>query len=421
MSENVAWLVAFHFPPIKVSSGLERTVSLARHLHRFGWSPVVISANSRAYDKTSNERLKDIPDSTRVVRAFALDTARHLSVGGRYWSRMAYPDRWITWFLGGVFSGMALGLKRKPGLIWSTYPIATAHLIGFALHKMTGRPWVADFRDPMVEYDEARQRWAPPDSRLRKARLFIERLAVRHASALTFCTTGALEICKERYPDAAHHTWSVIPNGFDEDAFLQAEARQENRKAGAITLLHSGILYQGSDRDPAVFLKAFRKYLDERGMDARPVKIMFRASTLENIYRPVVEQLGLSDAVFFGPAVPYVDALAEMLSSDGLLVFQGKSSNPAIPAKIYEYFRARRPILALVDPEGSTAQLLRSEKVGIQAPLDDMEQTLSSLRKFIYDIEQGQSVIMGTDRVSQFERTSGVKMFADLFSRVARS
>lgn len=395
---------------------------MARHLHRFGWSPIVITAHPRAYATTSTERLKDIPGTTKVVRAFALDTARHLSIGGRYWSFMALPDRWVSWFLGGVYSGITLGLKQKPKVIWSTYPIATAHLIGFFLHKLTRAPWIADFRDPMVEFDEVTQHWSPRDTQLRKARLFIEKLAVRHASALTFCTTGALEICKARYPDAAHHTWSVIPNGFDEDAFRQAEARQENRTgATAIKLLHSGIIYPGPDRDPTDFLKALKQFLDERSIDKKPIQIMFRASTSEDIYRPIVEQLNLSKAVFFGPAVPYVDALAEMLNSDGLLIFQGKPSNPAIPAKIYEYFRTRRPILALVDPDGSTAHLLRNEKVGIQAPLDDMKQTLASLRTFIHNIENQQSITMQMDRVLQFERTSGVKLFADLFAKVAKS
>lgn len=422
MSQNVVWLVAFHFPPIKISSGLERTVSLARHLHRFGWAPIVITAHPRAYATTSAERLKDIPNTTQVVRAFALDTSRHLSIGGRYWSFMARPDRWVSWLLGGVFSGITLGLKQKPKVIWSTYPIATAHLIGFFLHKFTGIPWIADFRDPMVEYDEVRQHWAPPDARLRKTWLLIEKLAIRHASALTFCTTGALEIYKARYPDAAHHTWCVIPNGFDEDAFRQAEARQENRTtATAITLLHSGIIYPGPDRDPTIFLKAFKQFLNERNDVAKPIRIMFRASSVEDIYGPIVEQLNLSDSVFFGSAVPYVDALAEMLSSDGLLVFQGKPSNPAIPAKIYEYFRARRPILALVDTEGSTAQLLRDEKIGIQAPLDDMEQTLASLRTFIHDIEHQQSTTMNMGRVPQFDRTSGVRLFAELFTKVSKS
>ena len=36
-----ALLVAFQFPPFKASSGLERTLSLVRHLPEFGWEPMV--------------------------------------------------------------------------------------------------------------------------------------------------------------------------------------------------------------------------------------------------------------------------------------------------------------------------------------------------------------------------------------------
>ena len=41
--------------------------------------------------------------------------------------------------------------ELKPAAIWSTYPIATAHLIGAELHRKTGLPWIADFRDPMAQ------------------------------------------------------------------------------------------------------------------------------------------------------------------------------------------------------------------------------------------------------------------------------
>ncbi|WP_276678948.1 hypothetical protein [Nitrosomonas europaea] len=44
-------------------------------------------------------------------------------------------------------------------MIWSTYPIATAHLIGLTLQRLTGIPWMADFRDPMVQPDYPVAQW----------------------------------------------------------------------------------------------------------------------------------------------------------------------------------------------------------------------------------------------------------------------
>ena len=144
-------MVAFHFPPLAGSSGIQRTLRFAQHLPSFGWQPLVLSAAVCAYERTSDDLNADVPAGTVVRRAFALDTARHLALRGRYIGAMARPDRWISWRFDAVRQGMRMIREFKPHAIWSTYPIATAHVIGAELHKWSGLPWLADFRDPMAQ------------------------------------------------------------------------------------------------------------------------------------------------------------------------------------------------------------------------------------------------------------------------------
>ena len=144
-------MIAYHFPPLAGSSGIQRTLRFVQHLPKFGWEPMVLSAHPRAYERTSDDLMADIPEGAIVRRAFALDTARHLSIAGRYIGAMARPDRWVSWKIGAVHEGMRLIRQFRPQAIWSTYPIATAHLIGAELQKRSGLPWIADFRDPMVQ------------------------------------------------------------------------------------------------------------------------------------------------------------------------------------------------------------------------------------------------------------------------------
>ena len=94
-----------------------------------------------------NDLLKDVAPGTVVERAFAVDAARHLAVRGRYPAIVARPDRWAAWWLGAVPRSLAMIRKYRPAAIWSTYPIATAHTIGQTLHRLSGLPWIADFRD----------------------------------------------------------------------------------------------------------------------------------------------------------------------------------------------------------------------------------------------------------------------------------
>ena len=77
-------LIAFHFPPVQGSSGVQRTLRFARYLPDFGWEPIVLTAHPRAYAETSDDQLKDIPPGVRVIRAPAWDSSRHLSIAGRY-------------------------------------------------------------------------------------------------------------------------------------------------------------------------------------------------------------------------------------------------------------------------------------------------------------------------------------------------
>jgi len=416
-----ALLVAFHFPPIKASSGLERTLSLTRYLPNHGWEPLVLSASPAAYPGVSDERLGQVPQDTIVRRSFALDATRQLAIGGRYPKWFVLPDRWQTWVLSAIPAGLAMIRRHRPQVIWSTYPIVSAHWIGYALHRITGLPWVADFRDPMVERNVRTGEMFPQWSALRLARLAIERRAAHHASALTFCTAGARQICMDRYPDADASRWRVVANGFDESAFAAAaQAPAEPPQHGdAIMLLHSGTIYPSPDRDPSHFFRALRRVLDQRSMGSRAVKVVLRASGVESHYRELLSSLQLTDHVVFAAALPYEAALQEMLGADGLIIFQGYTSNPAIPAKLYEYFRARRPILALADSEGETARLMREESVGEVTSLEDEGLIVQALGKFLNEIENGGCHVMEYSRIASFERAQAVSKFAELFDEIA--
>jgi glycosyltransferase involved in cell wall biosynthesis len=350
-----------------------------------------------------------------IRRAPALDAARHLAVAGRYWSRLAIPDRWRSWRWAGVPAALALIREHHPSAIWSTYPIATAHRIAARVARRTGLPWVADFRDPMVEFDRRSGRHFPQDERVRRARLQIEQETVSVARQLVFCTEGARRICLERYPGLAPETVTVMPNGFDEAAFLDAERQRSSCPRGSKRiLLHSGTVYRGSDRDPSALLIALRKLRDEGAISPQRLALRFRASGNDEYLRALAAQHGVTEMVELEAALPYREALAEMLAADALLLLQGSTSNPAVPAKLYEYLRAGRPILALVDEEGETAATLRAAGESYQADLVDPRAVESSLRQLLSDLDRSQERISSRLRVAEYSRTHQARRLVEL-------
>jgi hypothetical protein len=99
-------MIAYHFPPLAGSSGIQRTLRFAQQLPDFGWEPIVLTAHPRAYERVSDDLLREVPINLVVHRAFALDTARHLSIARRYPGFLARPDRWMSWRWGAVAAGM---------------------------------------------------------------------------------------------------------------------------------------------------------------------------------------------------------------------------------------------------------------------------------------------------------------------------
>ena len=392
---------------------MHRTLQFGRHLPDRGWEPVVLTVHPRAYPRFDPAVLSEVPTGLGVVRAPAWDAARHFSWRGRYLEPMAVPDRWVSWWIPGVLRGLRLVRRHRPAVLWSTFPVATAHLIGATLHRLTGIPWVADFRDPMV------QPGLPRSALARRSWRWIEAEAVKRATRCCVTTPSTLEDMRSRYPKAPESRWVLIENGYDEGLFagMEGVAHGEQGLDGRpLRLLHSGILY-ARGRDPLPFLRAFRTFLN--GGPGR-AEAVFRAAGGEIDFASVLGELGLTGAVKVLPAVGYQEAVREMVEADGLLLFQGAEYNRQIPAKAYEYVRAGRPILALVDPAGDTMRMLQGWSHVYPARIDSEDEILDALRRWREDLLAGQRPIRPRDAVERLSRQKRTEQLAEVFGDVLR-
>lgn len=369
-------MVAYHFPPLAGSSGIQRTLRFVQQLPALGWEPVVLTIASAAYERTNDDLLKDVPAHVHVHRAWGLDTAQQLSFKGRYPGMLARPDRWMTWRFGAVGAGLKLIRELGISALWSTYPIATAHNIGADLQARSGLPWIADFRDPMA------QPTYPTDPTTRRQFLEIEERVVQAAAACVFTTPGAMQDYRNRYPHGRAR-WKVIENGYDEASFVSAEVHSQRRTLtpGKLTLLHSGIVYPW-ERDPTHLFQALGQLKRETPRLAARLQLRFRAAVHDDLLHSLAEQYQITELIDIAPPVAYREALAEMMDTDALLVLQASNCNAQIPAKLYEALRSRRPILCLSDPLGDTVSVIRKAGMDSYAPLDNPEAIRALLRRF---------------------------------------
>jgi len=403
-------MVSFQFPPMAGSSGVQRALRFAQQLPALGWSPSVLTAHPRAHAHTGDDLLEEIPPELPMRRAFALDAARHLSIGGRYPGFLARPDRWHSWLLGAVPAGLRLIRQTRPDAIWSTYPIPTAHLVGYWLSRLSGLPWVADFRDPMAHDGY------PADPVLWRSFAAVERKVFARAARCTFTTPGAARLYAQRFPAAADRL-RVIENGYSEAAFQQAEraVRMEGSyaspstaaapAAGPRVLLHSGVVYPDW-RSPARLFEALAAAKAAGRVDAARLRLRLRATAHDDFVLALARRLDVADLVEVAPPLPYADALAEMLRADALLLLQSNDCNDQIPAKAYEYLRARRPVLTLADPAGDTAQLMRRAGLPRIAALEDGPGVAAVLDRFLDDLFHGRAALPAASAIAAASRES---------------
>lgn len=410
MNQSVLF-VAFHYPPIQMSSGVHRTVAFSRHLADNGWDVSVLTVNTSTYDNINKIADQLIPQGVQVVRARCFDAARDLSIKGRYLSWLAQPDRWQSWIPFAVWRGWRHCRQRNCKVIVSTYPIATAHIIGYFLHKLTGKPWVADLRDPMLQTDY------PSDPLRRRFFGWIEQKIVRHASFAVLTSPGAIELYKQRYPEQPAGFWQLIANGFDENVFSGLTTTNTNQARQQYTLLHSGTIYP-EERNPEHLFQALRQLWENHPDIAKRLKIRLRATGHDTLFLTMIKAYQLEDTVELAPSLDYRAAAAEMLNADALLLLQAASCNYQTPAKAYEYIRAKRPVLLLAPTDSDTYSLMIANGVTLQADLDNSQQIVAALIELVRKLDQQDFAFLSDEHIAEYSRGFGAEHLTQILLRL---
>ncbi|MGK5080810.1 glycosyltransferase [Janthinobacterium sp. HLX7-2] len=415
-------MIAYHFPPLAGGSGILRTLGFARHLPECGWQPLVLSPSAGAYAQQGPSQLAQIGAHTTVRRTLALDAARHLAIGGRYPRCLALPDRWSSWWLSAVPAGLRLIRQYRPDAIWSTYPIATAHLIALTLQKISGLPWIADQRDPMLDDSDALAPY-PSEARLHRMHAWIEQRIAARSAAIVCTTPGAMAAHQRRLAQVPRGRFCLIENGHDDDAYanaghaptaLHAPRGQRSR----FLLLHSGVIYP-SERDPQPLFEALARLRREGALHAQNFQLLLRATGHDAWLAGLLAKYGIADLVSLAPLQPHHAALQEMQGADGLLLLQAANCNAQIPAKLYEYLRCRRPILALTDLAGDSAAKLRHCGIDTIGQLASSADCARALLRFLALARQGRAPLASHAAIALQSRQERCNALADLLDQVS--
>ncbi len=376
-------VIAFHYPPDNSSTGVLRTLKFTEYLADHGWSSEVISVPEELYESCDPGLAAKIPRHVNVHRVRAADVKRLLGVRGVYPRALAFPDRYWPWMRAAVRKGAELIAAGRIDALYSTYPMATAHLIGLRLHSRFGLPWVVDFRDPWIEDS------MPPVRRWAEG--LLERRVIAHAGRV-ICNTPAMHhYLLGRYPGLAPEKFVTITNGYDEKDF----AGLEPEAIGKFEILYPGAI-DGGNRDPLPFLAGVRLALERGWLDRDDLQVTLLGCgpyADSAVFRQALQRSGVADIVaVYRDRLPYRRALQRMAGADLLLALSEPIGTGAaarrnrtwtymqVPAKTYEYLRVGRPILALMSG-GAVAELLERVRGIRTIPPQDTESVARLLRR----------------------------------------
>lgn len=349
-------MLAYLFPPLG-GAGVQRTLKFVRYLEPLGWDATVVSTRSRHYPARDLSLLEEVPASTRVIRTPALPLLRWLSLVPyrlrlmRLFAYLTWPDGGLGWLPFALPAALRAARRERPDAIYSTSTPQAGHLAALVVNRLTGIPWVADFRDEWAA-DAFR---ADQPGALARLSARLERAITRRAARVVV----AGEYFRLEGLEPGRRV--VIVNGVDE-ADLPEGVRPP---AETFVLAHVGTIY--GPRDPSPALRALAALVERGEIDGERVLVRLVGSMWLQGFAPPsgirVEQTGYVD---------HARAVEEMCAATALLLYvPGSSLAPS--GKLFEYLASGRPVLCLAHPDNLASRLVQEWDAGVVADPHDQE------------------------------------------------
>lgn len=421
-----ALFVSYWTPP-RNGVGSIRSAHLLKHLPAFGWDVTAITArfpqgegeddpHVARYIQTGYWDLKGL--LKHVVGIGSRSTHEALGItAASYGSKrtlrqrliyaaaapVTFPDEqvgWLPFATAAVFK--TLGSQRFDAVLSSAPPFTT-HLVAALSHRNI--PWIADLRDLWAENDsvEHSKLYALLDGAL-------EHFCLSRAAALIASSTLSAARFQCRYPRTPCFS---VSTGFDAEEWERIPFGAEPQ----CTLLYAGTLYLGK-RDPTNLFAAIRAALDEGLVDTAEIRLDFYTPREPWLFE-LIRKFGLEDIVRVHGLIERETVLAAERRANRLVVlsWDGKTAEGVVAGKLFEYFGARRPILAIGGPETSGVEdLLHETGAGVRAR--SVEEVKAEVLQAVGEHRNGQQRIISPEAVHAYTADDCARRFAGILDQM---
>lgn len=320
----------------------------------------------------------------------------------QYYGLIQIPDPRSGWTKTAIPAGRRLIEAWRPDLIFASAPPNTGLIVASSLARAFDIPWVADFRDLWTDnpYYSAPGWRRPVDA-------VLERLTLRNAAGLVTVSPIWAEQLTRRHRKRTE----VVYNGYAEEDFPRIAPEADHGEV--LRIRYMGSIYPGF-RDPSAVFAAIALLPDTL---RHRVIVEFFGDAGDTVLAAAAAHR-VTQSVSVKPRIPYRRALEMQMQADALLLLQStdRRDEGNLPAKLFEYFYARRPILLIGYEHGIAARLVCERGAGLVS--NDPQRICDQLQAWLEDKRAGRlnrlasSVSRGLSRDEQYQKLE--QLFAEI-------
>ncbi len=375
---------------------------LAKYLPEFGWDATVLSVPTDHVSLRDDELAAEMAGISviRVPRLLAramppvaaakpqvssadrAPTPMRSRTRSRLAKALLLPDPAVLWAIPATRA--ALRLADGFDAVLTTAPPFSTHLVGDALARRRGLPWVAEYRDNWTP-NKLYSRSAPGQWFNRR----LERRFLTAASAVVVVSDAAARELFSAFP-VVEGKLHIARNGYDPDDLPPPAPR-----ATEFEIAYAGSLE--ARRDPRPFFAALARFADLRPEAGATLRLHLMGWVVDWALDAARAAIG-EDRVVFDGLLSHREALARASRAALLLgiTTRMEAGGAGLTSKLFEYLGLQRPILMLA-PAGPASQLIAQSGCGLAVEPDDVEAIVGALSQLFDEWQSGTERIASAD------------------------
>ncbi len=270
---------------------------------------------------------------------------------------------------------VSLFLKGKTDIVW-TYQIGLPGMLYSIIRRI---PHLHEIQDLWPAWGEGSLRGI--SGSLAKFLVKYQRMIYNQAKHLTTISEGFSKAVSEIYK-IPENKISILPNWADSQQFNCINHKDATRAQfdlpDGFLITYGGNIGTAQGLDALVSSSIVLK-------DIPDLYVVIVGDGVEKERLMSIASKAGNSNLIFRPKIPASEMGALLAVSDVLYLGLGKDKKYSItiPSKTYAYLSAAKPILAVADPEGDVAKLIKMNDLGFVAPPEDVDRIVKTIRKIL--------------------------------------